>query len=211
MAAKQTKFITSHRDRVARANEFVRKSPEKMSLIDREAVVEFYLLEDIERLLEYRLQTEQQTVYQTRAGQLAQSRKIAKYTAAINVFRSMIEVSISQIHDGQYKDVWSNIPEHALMFAAGNTKNLKKLCEMAPKSLRDIFDDANEAIEMHEGLQEALDELEDHDKNVRTVKGMPTNDDLTGTLNEMKEVVEPITKTSINIGANNKKSSLLDS
>ena len=66
----QTKFITSHRVRVARANELINQLPERISIIDREAYVEFFLLEDIVRLYEYRLNQERKKNVETKAGEM---------------------------------------------------------------------------------------------------------------------------------------------
>ena len=51
----KTTFITSHRMRVKKANETIKNLPERISVFDREAYVEFFLLEDIVRLYDYRL------------------------------------------------------------------------------------------------------------------------------------------------------------
>lgn len=53
---QQQKFITSHRDRVQRAIKLISNLSEHISIFDREAFVEFFLLEDIERLYRSRYQ-----------------------------------------------------------------------------------------------------------------------------------------------------------
>ena len=58
MAKQQSKTIRSHRARVRQANEALKNDPklskERISIVDREALVEFYLLEDIVDLYQVR-------------------------------------------------------------------------------------------------------------------------------------------------------------
>ncbi len=168
------KFITSHRFRVKRAEEARKNSPEKISIFDREAFVEFYLLEDIVRLYEYRLEMEKKKNVETRAGEMAKRRNIEKYTALINIFKSAIEIAWGEITSGNYKAVWKAIPEHALMVAANSLKYLPELRDLAVRLLKTLSEEALEAVGQNVAFDESLDDIEAHDANVRTVRGLPS-------------------------------------
>lgn len=168
------KFITSHRFRVKRAEEARKNSPEKISIFDREAFVEFYLLEDIVRLYEYRLEMEKKKNVETRAGEMAKRRNIEKFTALINIFKSAIEIAWGEITSGNYKAVWKAIPEHALMVAANSLKYLPELRDLAVRLLKTLSEEALEAVGQNVAFDESLDDIEAHDANVRTVRGLPS-------------------------------------
>lgn len=172
--SSQAKFITSHKSRVKRAEEARKNSPEKISIFDREAFVEFYLLEDIVRLYEYRLDMEQKKIVETRAGEMTKKRNMEKFAAIVNIFKSAIEIAWGEITAGNYKAVWSSIPEHALMVAANSLKYLPELRDLAVKLLRTLSNDAMEATEQNVLFDESLDEIEAHEANVRSVKGLPS-------------------------------------
>ena len=178
MYQQSEKFITSHRSRVKRANDYISKSPERISIFDREALVEFYLLEDIERLYEYRLAEEQKKHVQTRAGEMARSRNISMFSAIVQLFKSAAEVAWGEITSGNYRAVWSSIPEHALMVAAPNIKNLSKLRYLAVKMLRSLSEEAMAMVETNIAFEEDLDSIEDHEANVQKMKGLPSLADI---------------------------------
>lgn len=181
----QTKFITSHRSRVKRAEEYRKHSLEKISIFDREALVEFYLLEDIVRLYEYRLDFEQKKKVETRAGEMAKKRNMEKFSAIVNIFKSAIEIAWGEITAGNYKAVWSAIPEHALMVAANSLQYLPELRDLAVKLLRALSNDALVATEQNALFDESLDEIEDHEANVRRVKGLPS-------VGEIEDVIKAV-------------------
>ena len=176
--SNQAKFITSHRSRVKRAEEYRKNSPEKISIFDREALVEFYLLEDIVRLYEYRLSEEQKKKVETRAGEMSKKRNMEKFSAIINIFKSAIEIAWGEIASGNYKAVWSAIPEHALMVAASKLKYLPELRELAVRLLKTLSNEALEATQQNVLFEESLDEIEDHESNFRRVKGLPSTDEI---------------------------------
>lgn len=187
--ASQTKFITSHKSRVQRAEEARRNSPEKISIFDREAFVEFYLLEDVERLYLYRLEEEQKKVVKTRAGQMAKERNIQKFSAIIKVFRSAIEIAWGEITSGNYKSVWKNIPEHSLMVAANSLRYLPELRAIGVDLLKNLSEEALIAAKETVALDESLDEIEDHEANVRTVKGLPSPEEINAVIREVEEAI----------------------
>lgn len=176
--SKQQKFITSHRFRVKRAEEARKKSPEKISIFDREAYVEFYLLEDIVHMYEYRLERERNKVVETRAGEMARRANMEKFSAIINIFKSAIEIAWGEISSGNYEAVWSSIPEHQLMAASNSPKYLPKLRDLAIKLLRKLSDEALTATAENVQFEESLDELADHEANVRSIKGLPSQEEI---------------------------------
>lgn len=181
--AKQTNYITSHRSRVQKAKEIIAERREKVSVFDREAFVEFFLLEDIARLYEHRLEEEKSKKVETRAGQMAKERNIQKFTAVLNLFKSAIEIAWGQITAGNYSGVYQSIPERPLMTAANNTKYLPQLRKIAVKMLKILSDEAMLATQESISFDEALDELEDHEANVRAIKGLPS-------VSEISEVIK---------------------
>ncbi len=171
-------YITSHKFRVKRAEDYRKNSPEKISIFDREALVEFFLLEDVVRLYEYRLKNEHLKLVETRAGVKAKQLNIEKFTAIINIFKAVIEVSQAKISSGDYSDVWKAIPEHALMKAASSVKYLQELREIAVTLLRTLSDEAMSVTSQNRILDSSLDELEDHEANVRRVMDIPTPEEI---------------------------------
>lgn len=164
--SKQQKLITSHGFRVKRAKEYVANSPEKISLIDREAIVEFYLLEDIQRLYIYRLNKAiQSPPSQTRDGAMssAMTQKILQST--LHLIKSAIEVAANKINMGSYSDVWKAIPEGALMRAASNIKYLEKMKEMLSDLLGQLSPEALQAVQIVMQRDEELDEIRDNEAN----------------------------------------------
>ena len=185
----QSKFITSHRTRVRRAETARKNSPEKISIFDREAYVEFYLLEDIVHLYEYRLDTETKKNVTTRAGEMAKVRNIKKFNAIIKIFTSAIEIAWGEITSGNYKAVWSSIPEHALMVAANSLKYLPELRAIAVKMLKNLSNEALEAAKERVALDDSLDEIEDHEANYRSVKNMPSEDEIDAIIKAVEDII----------------------
>lgn len=175
---QQQKFITSHRTRVKRAKDALKDSPEKVTLIDREAYVEFYLLEDVVRLYEYRLEQEKRKVMTTRAGERGKNANVEKFSAIINLFNSAIEIAWGQITSGNYSAVWKAIPEHALSIAASSIKNLPALRKIAVDLLKELLDEAVVASAENIAFEEDQDRLDAHDANVRSVKGLPSPEEV---------------------------------
>lgn len=184
--AKQEKFITSHRSRVKRANDYVADSPEKISIFDREAIVEFYLLEDIIRLYQYRFEVEQKKQVETRAGKMAQERNLAKFQSIIEIFKSATEIAWGQITSGNYKAVWKSIPEHQLAAASNNVKNLPVMKSLAIDLIKELSNEQLKAEGIDQDIDNLLTELEDHEANVRSVAGLPP-------LDEIKKVIDDVT------------------
>lgn len=202
------KTIRSHRTRVKQANETLKNHPrykhERINIFDREAFVEFYLLEDIVKLYTMRLENEMKYVAQGRAGQKGNLSNIKKFTSVINIINAAMEVARASIDSADYSKVWSAIPEHALMYAANSVKHLPALRKLAIKMLRDLSDDESMAEEMSQGINEDLDDLESHEKNVRAVKGISEP--------ETQETIEDIIRAAEEtVNAGKRAKNILDS
>lgn len=189
-------YITSHSTRVRKAKEAIKHSPEKISIFDREAYVEFYLLEDIVRLYQYRLEKEKAKNYTTRAGAMTQKRNLEKFSAIIKIFQSAIEVAWGEIDSGNYKVVWKAIHEGALMAAAGNVKNLPELRALAVDLLKELSEEALAATSEDTALEEGLDELEAHEANVRSVRGLPSADEIEEVIRAVEAAIPDKEKSS---------------
>lgn len=195
----QTKFIRSHKDRVREANRLRKELPDKISIVDREAIVEFLLLEDVVRLYENKLANSvHQDNQKTRAGKLARKNNIEQFAAILKIFETATEVAKALIDNGNYKAVWKAIPEHALMVASGKTKYLIKLREIAVTLLRTLSEEALAASGEAQKLDEDLNELEDHDANVRTVAGLPSFEEIDEVIKAVEVAIPYETKNSTN-------------
>ena len=181
------KTIRSHRARVKQANDTLKNNPrykrERISLIDREAFVEFYLLEDIVKLYNTRLREEQAYTPQGRADEKGKKQNVEKFSAIIAVFNAAIGAARSAINSGDYKKVWKAIHEGALMAAANSVRSLPELKSLAIELLRELSEDMVVAVGVSHELDEDLDDLEAHEENVRRVKDLPP------TMDEIEEVI----------------------
>lgn len=181
------KIIRSHRARVRQANELLKNDPrykrERISIVNREAFVEFFLLEDIVKLYSVRLKEEQAYVPQGRADEKGKKLNIEKFSAIIDVFNAAIGAARSSINSGDYKKVWKAIPEGALMAAANSVRNLPELRKLAIDLLRELSADTRDAEEISNKIEEDLDDLDAHEENVRKVKGLPLS------MGEIEEVI----------------------
>ena len=181
------KTIRSHRARVKQANETLKTNPrykrERISIVDREAFVEFYLLEDIVKLYNNRLREEQAYVPQGRADEKGKRQNIEKFSAIIAVFNAAIGAARSAINSGDYKKVWKAIHEGALMAAANSVRSLPELKNLAIELLHELSDDMVVAVDVSHELDEDLDDLDAHEENVRRVKDLPP------TMDEIEEVI----------------------
>ena len=175
----QAKFITSHTSRVQRAEMFRERSPEKISVFDREALVEYYLLEDITRLYRYRLQQANEKLargMKTPDGIRGTKKNIEKYKAVIAIFECAMELAWCAIEAGNYKVVWSSIPEGPLMAAAKDLKYLPQLRDLSIKLMRDLLEEATFASEEWSIVRKDIDALVAHVKKAREEKAPQSSD-----------------------------------
>ena len=181
------KIIRSHRARVRQANETIKNNlrykRERISIIDREAFVEFYLLEDIVKLYNIRLKEEQAYIPQGRADEKGRKSNIEKFSAIIRVFNAALGAARTAINSGDYKKVWKAIHEGALMAAANSVRSLPELRALAIEMLRELSADMIVAVSEAHELDEDLDDIDAHEANARSVKDLPP------TMDEIEEVI----------------------
>lgn len=186
------KTIRSHRERVKQAKIIIGTSykNERISIIDREAFVEFLLLEDIANLYKIRLRKTEAIIPNDRAGERSRGVNIRKFKAIINVFNAAISVAQSAIDSGDYRKVWRSIHEGALMSTANSVNTLPQLKKLAIELLKDLTDDMAEAEEVNIKLEEDIDDLDAHEQNVFTVKGItPTIAQINDVIRDAEEAI----------------------
>lgn len=142
----RTPIIHSHRARIAEAKDWIRREGLRCSIFDREALVEFLLLEQVKAELEHRM-IRFKSDYVTAESQLGKNAlegKMVTTENTIKILTSVIEVLKAFIYDEQYSLVWKVIPEHVLMKAATNTKRIKELLFVVTAIGDDTYDKALE-------------------------------------------------------------------
>lgn len=142
----RTPIIHSHRARIAEAKDWIRREGLRCSIFDREALVEFLLLEQVKAELEHRM-IRFKSDYETAESQLGKNAlegKMVTTENTIKILTSVIEVLKAFIYDEQYSLVWKVIPEHVLMKAATNTKRIKELLFVVTAIGDDTYDKALE-------------------------------------------------------------------
>lgn len=189
--------IRSHRARVQAAKDFLatssRYSAEKISLLDREAFVEFFLLEDIYALYEMRLANAQSRNKKTLAGKYSKQSNIRKFKAFLEVLGSAMEVAEGMIESGEYAKVRRAIPEALLMIFANSVKFLPTLTKIATEMYEDLSGESLEAEDQRDDMTESVEETHAHEENVRRAKALP---DLDPNLAETIEEVLPATDST---------------
>ncbi len=184
MNVKTKKIIRSHRSRVKAAKAAIALLPEKIPVGGREAYVEFYLLEDIERLYQYRLNKTKSKKKETREGLFSQKKLIEKINYLLYMIKKCIEVLDDKISDGGHIEVRKAIHEHKLIVASRSMKNLDVLVSLVEVMLGDIDKDALSLAQEMRRSEEFMDELEDHDANVRRHFDLP--EDFDAAMNTVK-------------------------
>ncbi len=167
----QQKILRSHRARIEAVKHII-PTQEHVSLFDREAFVEFLLLEDIHRLYLYRYDKVKARKPATQEGIFYQKKQLEKMHYVIYMVTVCIEIMEGKMDYGDFTAVWKAIHEHQLMVAAGNMKYLDNLVKLVEIMLGDISREALEAAQKMRDREEFMAELEDHDANMRRIKGL---------------------------------------
>lgn len=176
------KTIRSHRDRVKQANyiighdEYFKKL--RISIFDREAFVEFFLVEDIEKLYCDIYRSVKAQKRETREGIFYQKKQLEKIHYLIYMLKKCSEIMIGKIYDGAYSDVWKAIHERQLMTAAGKPKYLDSLIALTETMLQEVDDNALGLAKKMLAGNEFMDDLETHDANVRSHFGIESSDEI---------------------------------
>lgn len=153
--------VRTHKERVKCARGYYKPphTPFRLSIIDREAIVEFYLLEDLAKL------------YRSRLSDLYNAKKEFDtkiqntYAGIIYFLDSSISIAHCCIISGDYKCVWSNINEHALIVDSKSDKHLSDFYkiteEMYERFCNILIEMSKEtaALETRDELNKAREEL----------------------------------------------------
>lgn len=183
------KTIRSHRSRVKQAkyilehDEYFKKL--RISIFDREAFVEFFLLEDVERLYCDIYASVRAHKKETREGIFYQKKQLEKIHYLIYMLKKCKEIMIGKIYDGAYSDVWKAIHERQIMTAAGKTKYLDSLIALTETMLRDVDNDALELAKKMLSANEFMDDLDAHDANIRSHFGIESAEEIDAVLDSI--------------------------
>lgn len=149
----------THRERVKAATLDCERNGEKLNIFKREARVEFYLIEDLQKsATECATRIEQAMQngkYRTKAGltdAMIQKRRYEAFAEALSV---IIEIAMNRIWAGDYSGVTRMIPEHELMRAARAAKVSPKLKQIVEKMLNA----GKDIMENNEDINIEIDEL----------------------------------------------------
>lgn len=166
------KIIRTHKERVAKAKEIVEKNSiySGASLLDREAIVGFLLLEDVRDLYSKRLEDAKSHVPVGRIAAKARDLNIKKFSGVIEILSEAIGTARSTLEAGNYKKVRRAINEGSLISAANSIKNIDEMLELAMELVKDISDDALYVERFTNKIGEFLEDLEMHEDNVRTAR-----------------------------------------
>lgn len=197
------KTIRSHRARAKQANHVLKYdeyfSTVRVSIFDREAFVEFLLLEDVRDhyINTYKYVKSQKK--ETREGAFYRKRQLETIHYLIYMLNKCIEIMHGKLSSGAYSDVWKAIHERQIMVAAKNIKYLNDLVGIVEVMLKDVDSEALELAKSKRVAEEFMDDLEIHDANVRTHFGLDADtiddvvepEDVTSALGEYDSKVKP--------------------
>lgn len=186
------KILRSHMERVKWAKEIWSKMGERGSIFDREALVEYGLLLDIEELYKKRLREEEEYEAQSRVDRMGKRQNLNRFNAFVNIFEAAVSAARAAIKAGNYKMVRKAIHERKLMAAANSTKRLSEMGEMAIELLRALSADSLFAEKVDKEINEGLDDLEIHEKNVRDMQGIPqySPEDIESIISAVEAVIQ---------------------
>lgn len=190
------KIITSHRYRVKRANETIKEWPIKVSIFDREAFVEFYLLWDIIELYEHLIKVQKARQPATARGEESKARTLELLNAILAVFKTAADICEDQLYLGHFKNVWGSINEHALKRAARKTGNPSVMAKLAIKLLKDIYAEAADATKTVCDMDDEAERNKKHDANVRTVRGIPSREEIDAIIADIEDSIDSNTNTN---------------
>lgn len=170
------KTIRSHRARAKQAKYILKYdeyfSTVRVSVFDREAFVEFLLLEDVRNHLVNTHKYVKSQKKETREGVFYQKKQLETIHYLIYMLNKCIDIMHGKLSSGAYSDVWKAIHERQIMVAAGNIKYLDDLVALVETMLSDVDKDALEMAKRKRASEEFMDDLEAHDANVRAYFGL---------------------------------------
>lgn len=194
------KTIRSHRERVRHANYIIKEDAffrrMRISIFDREAFVEFFLLEDLLRHYKIIYDDISSKRKETREGKFHQEKQLEKIRYAIYMLKKCIEIMQDKLSSGAFSEVWKAIREHQLMVAAGKLKYLDNLVKLIEEMLKEVDAEALEAARKKLAANEFMDDLENHDKNVRSYYGLESESTINEIVKPMDDDVKEDSKES---------------
>lgn len=173
--------IRSHAERVKKANEYVKKfraEGKSINIFDREAIVEYLLLEDLcnyakDNVVEMRAIVEGKgKKLSSKGGRLAASTKAREYAALAKGLQTLTEVVYLKIQNGEYSSVWKMIPEHILMKMARSQKYLMQFIAIVTDMLKESKNDMQFAEFGYQKVDEEIDRIEAEIKNMDEINSV---------------------------------------
>jgi hypothetical protein len=186
--------LRTHGERIKAAKAIIQSRNQKINIIEREAFVEFLLLEDIhkdysERLLRAKRDYDAAAdAFDKRTNQS----NVRIFNAVVKVFRALISVTKALIEQGNYTAVWSAIPESKLAKMAKDPKRYGELAELSAIILKRLGNDAIAGEEVGKILDEAIEDFDSNKANARVVYDIPSSSDINAIVAETLTVAESI-------------------
>ena len=162
--------IRSHAERVKKANEYVKKfraEGKSINIFDREAIVEYLLLEDLCNYAKDNV-----VELSSKGGRLAASTKAREYAALAKGLQTLTEVVYLKIQNGEYSSVWKMIPEHILMKMARSQKYLTQFIAIVTDMLKESKNDMQFAEFGYQKVDEEIDRIEAEIKNMDEINSV---------------------------------------
>lgn len=188
--------IRSHRARKKAAKLLIKNGYFETERINRtgcEAIAEYLLLEDIESLLSRRLELVRNQPSKTRGGQMAQDRMITKYEKLLDLYTTWVEMASIQVYDHQFARIRRTIKERPLIRAASDPRNLDVLGNLSINSLKELSNEVSIAESEVASRDKRFEDLENHEKNVRSLKELPSEKDIEAVIKSVEDAI-PVLK-----------------
>ena len=166
--------INTHRERVQRALRWKETQRVPINRIQLEAVVEFFLLEDIERHYRMKKLDAQARNVRSDLGKYAHNKTIEICSQIVDTYCTIIEVARELIDLENYSAVSKAIPEGQLMRNARNPRKLRQLKESTILMLKNLMRESLNLTELKFDDEDILYELESHEANYKKIKGLPS-------------------------------------
>ncbi|MGN0796853.1 MAG: hypothetical protein ACI4M5_01450 [Christensenellales bacterium] len=179
--------IRNHKERKEAAECFLRNN--RITYYQREAYIEFFLIEDIYNLYTYRLKIshlryqKEKDAYNRHIYSLS----LQQFCALLDILKKNMILLEAMIQRGEYKVVEKSIPEHKLMRMAANVKNLHKLAELASKLHKRMSEETLKYIVVDDDLRKVLADEKSHFENSKIVKGLMSDEE---TLNMVDDLLK---------------------
>lgn len=212
---KKENIIRSHGARVKAAKVLIANDPtyskRNISIFDREAFVETFLLEDLFNFYQNSLDAIQNSAFTTRRAEELKRIQAANIKAILKLLASAFDVARLIILEGSDLSlVWKSIPEHVLMHKATKQKQLDALREIVKGIQGDLFEKARlvgVVVRRHD--EDDLD-LKSEDNYRRMMQGLDTREKYIESmeLNEAEDMTTSLEGIERTISTEKKKKEL---